>query len=223
MKHAHARATTPFAHLVGGPAPLAESGDDEDAKKVQKCEQDLKKAEDDLKSAQERQKKAEDDGDDDEAKKASEDAKKAEGDVKKARSALKKARGEAEDDDDDDDDDEDDDGDDDSDREEASNPARLRERARCAAIFAHPAAATNVALAAQLAFRTTLPRSEAIGIMLAGGASAPKRKSLAERMDATPQPVVGLDAPSARAGSPEALADRVVSLYRDAKGLKAPS
>ena len=66
------------------------------------------------------------------------------------------------------DDDEDDDEDDDKKEMSGTGPraaARRRERARCAAIFAHPAAGGNPALAASLAFETSLSRSAAIAVM----------------------------------------------------------
>lgn len=49
--------------------------------------------------------------------------------------------------------------------------ARLRERARCAAIFAHPKAAENPDLAAHLAFNTRMTRIEAVGALARGGAT----------------------------------------------------
>ncbi len=64
-----------------------------------------------------------------------------------------------------------DEDDDDSDEEmrgkSASAVARRRERARCASIFACAAAGANPALAAHLAFNTTMTRSEAIGTLKA--------------------------------------------------------
>ena len=50
--------------------------------------------------------------------------------------------------------------------------ARRRERARCAAIFATKAAGANPALAAHLAFNTTLTRSEAIRALKTAPAAA---------------------------------------------------
>lgn len=43
--------------------------------------------------------------------------------------------------------------------------ARRRERARCAAIFASPAAANNPVLAANLAFQTSMSRKEALAVL----------------------------------------------------------
>lgn len=63
-----------------------------------------------------------------------------------------------------DDEDDDDDKDEMTGRSAAAN-ARRRERARCAAIFEHPAAADNVALAASLAFETSMTRREAVAVL----------------------------------------------------------
>lgn len=66
--------------------------------------------------------------------------------------------------------DEDPDAEDDDDEEEmrgtsAAAKARRRERARCAAIFASKAAGKNPALAANLAFNTSMTRKEAIVVL----------------------------------------------------------
>jgi hypothetical protein len=60
--------------------------------------------------------------------------------------------------------------DDDDDKEEMSGKsaaalARRRERARCKAIFSHPAAAENLPLAASLAFDTAMTRAEALAVL----------------------------------------------------------
>lgn len=67
--------------------------------------------------------------------------------------------------------DDDSNADDDDDKDEemrgssAAAAARRREQARCAAIFASPAAGKNPVLAAKLAFETRQPRSEAIALL----------------------------------------------------------
>lgn len=43
--------------------------------------------------------------------------------------------------------------------------ARRRERARCAAILGHPDAASNMVMAANLAFKTRLTRAQALGML----------------------------------------------------------
>lgn len=73
----------------------------------------------------------------------------------------------------DDDFDAEDEGDDETDAEDDDDDttaqARARERGRCAAIFGCKAAGNNLALAAELAFSTKLPRSQAIRVLKAGG------------------------------------------------------
>lgn len=69
-----------------------------------------------------------------------------------------------------------DDGDDDKDEEmrgkSATAQARLREQARCAAIFGSKAAAGNPVLAANLAFKTRMGRTEALAVLEATPAQA---------------------------------------------------
>jgi len=201
-----ARATS-FAHLIGIGSADAKKAEDEEAKK--------KKAED-----EEAAKKA---ADEEAAKKQAEDEESAENKAEDDEDAKTEASDK--DPDGDGDDDEDEEGDDDDDRDEMkkgkkARSARLRERARCAAIFADPAAALNTALAAQLAFGTSLPRSEAIAVLKSGGA-APKAGRLADRMATAAVPNVGIDAPSGPAqGSTAAIAAHIVDLYEQARGLK---
>ncbi len=85
---------------------------------------------------------------------------------------------------------EDEEGDDDSDGKEAAETAersvraaRLRERARCAAIFGAKEAARNPMLAAHLAFETSLTRSQAIATLTHGAKGV---GGLASRMAAQP-------------------------------------
>ncbi len=76
--------------------------------------------------------------------------------------------------------------------------ARRRERMRCAAIFQDVAASRNPALAAELAFNTTLPSARAIAILRRGGGS-----HLAARMGALG---VAAPGPGASGGSARASA-----------------
>jgi len=78
--------------------------------------------------------------------------------------------------------------------------ARRRERARCAAIFADPAAATAPELAAHLAFETAMPRAAAIATLHAGlGALSARKAGLHSRMQAVPAVQVGDQPPGAAA------------------------
>lgn len=92
------------------------------------------------------------------------------------------------DDPDDDDTDETDDGDDGEDAKKGARKAAARarkmERARCASIFASPAAAGNVELAAKLAFTTDLSASAAKAILEATPA---RGHGLRDRMAGAPQ------------------------------------
>lgn len=77
--------------------------------------------------------------------------------------------------------------------------ARGRERARCAAILGHPKAAGNFALAAHLAFGTSLSRNQAVAALDVGGQAA--ATGLGARMAglAGAKPTASAPAPSAAA------------------------
>lgn len=148
-----------FAHLAGiGRTSAARAEDDED-----------RRPEDDDDKKESRAEGDDPKDDDDE-------------DKKESRRRARRAE-----DDDDDERAEDDDGDDDSDKEEmrGRSPiarARSRERARCSAIFMSRHAAGNPAMAAELAFNTTLSRKEAIAVLAAAPAQfVPSRSGRAER------------------------------------------
>jgi hypothetical protein len=165
-----------FAHLAGlaGKASAEDDGDknDQEAKSKAKAEDDEKRdqwaklAEDDADREQAEEESDEDykermeSMDDDEAK--AEDQAPEDDDEKKS----KKAKAEEKDEDED------------KDAEmRGSSPvakARLREQARCASIFASKAAGKNPALAANLAFKTRLTRSEALAILEETPASTPQ-------------------------------------------------
>jgi len=231
-----ARATR-FAHLVGlgrtaSAAPQAEADDESEARRAEEeaaaaraaedeeiCPRSEGEADDDyakrLAAAKEEDAKGEDESEDEHDKRVKENR-------AKRKEAAKKAKKKAADDGAEDEDDE---GDDEDDREEMKDKhearaPRLRERARCAAIFADSAAAANPALAAQLAFGTSLPRSEAVSVLRAGG-SAPRTLGLAGRMATAAIPNLGVDAPAGNAKTSwRAAADHVVDLYEQARGLK---
>ena len=82
----------------------------------------------------------------------------------------------------------------DEDMAKAVKAATVAERARCAAIFADPAAGMNAALAATLAFETGLSAGEAVKVLRAGGAAA-GRPGLGARMDGSNQPKIAADVP----------------------------
>ena len=176
-----------FAHLAGLRFRAGADDTDDDAPKSKGKAADDADADDDGKPADDEPKsktkaknaKAADDADAD-----GEPA----DDESKSKTKAKNAKA-ADDDADADDKDEDDD-----DREmSGSGPraaARRRERARCAAIFAHAAAGGNPALAASLAFDTTLSRSAAIAVM----SSQPKATATPVRTArAAGNPVLGAD------------------------------
>ena len=171
-----------FAHFAGLSRSSARKAaeDDQDDKGARAEDDDEDKGADDDDDADTKGKKGKrsrakaddgddgDDGDDKSSKRGSkasdddDDGKDAE-DEDEPKSKGKKSRRASEDDDDED-------AEEDDDKEEmtgrsAKAAARRRERARCSAIFAHKSAAHNVALAASLAFDTTMTRQEAIAVM----------------------------------------------------------
>lgn len=192
-----AGAALPFAHLLGMSKTAAKAEDDE----PHDDEEDDKKA---------KSKKA----DSDEPKERDED------EDARADSDDADANASAEDDEGDDGEDKkkDDDEADDEDMKKGSKArsARLRERARCAAIFMDEAAGKNPALAATLAFNTDMPRSQAITVLRAGGAAVqPKRDSLDRRMSSIPRPNVGAGDTIASKAS---FADRALAASKKARG-----
>lgn len=98
--------------------------------------------------------------------------------------------------------------------------ARARERARVAAILGCPAAAANIAAAAQIATGTTLPRAQAIALLATlapPAATAPAgRRSLDERMAGVETPALGTEPPAPIGDAAEAA--RILSAARRARG-----
>lgn len=89
-----------------------------------------------------------------------------------------------------------DDADDDEDELSGSSPvarARRRESARCRAIMECPAARRNLALAANLAFHTRLPRGEAIAVLKDAPMTTSWAELSAERARRNPQIGPGVD------------------------------
>lgn len=130
--------------------------------------------------------------------------------------------------DDDPDDDDEDEGDDEGDDDEARGKkgravraARRHERARCAAILTHPAAARAPELAARLAFATRLPRSEAVALLDAAPASAGTgNRGIDARMSSQAPPRVASSPAGAAAPGSEAeqLAASILAAGRKRRG-----
>lgn len=110
---------------------------------------------------------------------------------KKGKKGRKARKAEREDEDEDGEPGNDGDPDDEDDDEEEmkgkgeAGAARLRERARCAAILGHPAASANVEFACELAFNTRLGRKEAVAL-LQKAPKAQRNGGLAQRMADAP-------------------------------------
>jgi hypothetical protein len=167
-----------FAHLASltSRAARAESEDDERKQRDGESDDDYAKRMEELDEEEEKARKAEEDRKDEEARKAEEERKKEED-----------ARARSEENDDTDPDAEDDD--EEMRGKSAVARARLREQARCAAIFASKAAARNPMLAANLAFKTRMTRAEAIATL--EGTPAPA--SAAQSNRAARNPNLGAD------------------------------
>lgn len=121
---------------------------------------------------------------------------------------------------DEEDEDEDDEGDEESDsadmRKRGTRAARLRERARCAAIFADAAAGKNSPLAAQIAFGTSLPRRQAIGVLRAACMGGQRRNTIDDRMASIKLPAVG--AGDATSNSQKTLAQQIIDAGKRRRG-----
>jgi hypothetical protein len=128
--------------------------------------------------------------------------------------------------------------DDDDSGDSKANAIRLKERARCSAIFAHPAAAKRPDMAAHLAFGTNLSRAAAIdtlkavaageaqmvrGVTLRSTAPARTKPADAYRARMAEQPVyeVGTDQERqpANASSPETFAKMVMAADNRRRGI----
>lgn len=210
-----------FAHLLGFGATKATKKRAEEELDEEKGDGD---DEDDNKKAK-RAESPEKEEESDETEERDEE----EDDGKKSKKAKSK-RAKAEDDDEGDDgesgeDDDEEEGDDDSDgadmRKKNARGPRLRERARCAAIFADASAGKNPALAATLAFQTDMPRGQAVKVLRAGGVAAPtsRRVSLDDRMANVRTPNVGASDPAGPArGGAQSVASQIVAAGKKRRG-----
>lgn len=108
------------------------------------------------------------------------------------------------------------------DEDDKEKAARVNERARCAAIFKCAAAGTRPDVAAHLAFNTSMPSAEAIGMLetfAMGG--APQPSSLASRMAGVRPQNVGAGAAAApAAGSDAAVTAQIIAAGKIRRGEK---
>lgn len=187
-----------FAHLLGLSAAKAE--DDEMKQRADESDEDYAK-----RMEEEDKKQRDDESDEDYAKRMEEEDKK-QRDDESDEDYAKRMEG-------------DDDGAGDDEKEKA---ARTSERARCAAIFASPAAGIRPDMAAHLAFSTDMSKAEAIKMLtaFASGGPAPK-KSLASRMAVHKTPNPGANAGSVPTVSgPQAVAQQIMAAAKKARGEK---
>lgn len=160
-----------WAHLAGaGAAQASDDAGDDDKPKDDKGAKGSKADGDDDSTGDDKDKSKAAKGakaDDDERKKRDDES---DDDYSKRMKALddeddKKAKGAKGSKADDDSNADEDDKDEEMRGNSAAAAARRREQARCAAIFASPAAGKNPVLAAKLAFETRQPRSEALAVL----------------------------------------------------------
>jgi len=147
-----------FAHLTGFAKARSEdeTDDDQKARSEDEDQNDQDREDGDVKKGK-KAKKAEDDKDEPDAEDDDLDGDE-DDDADEKKSKKAKA-------DDADDDAKDDDSDEEMRGKSAAASARRRERARCAAIFGSKAAGKNPALAANLAFNTSMGRKEALVVL----------------------------------------------------------
>lgn len=190
-----------FAHLagIGRPARTRMSDEDQPQGRADDGDEDKPDASDDDDKAPEgrRSRRSRADGDNDKPDAEGDDDKPDASDDDDKGPEGRRSRAEGDDDDDKDAEEEDDD------KEMRGNSAaalaRRRERARCAAIMAHPKAAENPELACELAFETNLSRTAALAVLKT--ARSARAAPGASRAAQNPRlvPAGGEDAPASSA------------------------
>jgi hypothetical protein len=190
-----------FAHLAGLASARASEDDDKDPKKDSAEGDDPEKKDDDDKTKSNK-------ADDDKEKKTAEGDDPDKKDDDDSKSKGKKAKSEEDDDDNkkpaaEDDDDEDED---EMRGNSAAASARRRERARCAAIFASKAAGRNPALAANLAFNTSMTRQEALAVLENSPAAV---TSIGDRSARNPDLGAGGEMGAPKQSAADRMADRM--------------
>jgi hypothetical protein len=170
-----------FAHLASlgrgkGARASAEDDDKQDDDKDGDAKGKKAKAADDDKGDDDDDKKKDARADDDDPDASAEDDDNDAGDDDKDERKSKKAKAE-------------DENDDDEEMRGSSSAAqaRRREQARCAAIFASPAAAKNPVLAANLAFKSRMGRVEAVALLESSPASATHSSNYGDRSARNPR------------------------------------
>lgn len=164
-----------------------------------------KAEDDDKKHPEDDEQKAQDEQDEDEKDKSS-----------------KKVEDQDDEDSEDDDKKASDDGDDKDDNEdkEDAKKARASEKRRCAAIFASKYTASNVAMAAHLAFETSMSATEAINVLKMSALGSPQKTMLDQRMQGIPNPKVGADVPVKTGSAATDIAHQMMNVYNQVKGKK---
>lgn len=182
-----------FAHLAGlGRGRAAASGDEDPEKKDDNKDAKAAKADDEDPEKDDKEKK-------DPAAKAEDDDPNAESEDPEKKDDDEKSKTANADEQD---------GDDDKDEmsgKSAAAQARVREQARCAAIFASPAAARNPVLAANLAFKTRMTRQEALAVLESTPAPAAAAPGHPNRAANNPR---GAATPAAPVNTQQAVAAR---------------
>lgn len=99
---------------------------------------------------------------------------------------------------------------DDEDTEQARQAGRTEERARCAAIFASPAAGIRPDMAAHFAFNTNMTTAEAVTALQAAAGGSSRPAGLAARMAHQAPTSVGVQGGASQKTGAASLADQIL-------------